>query len=393
MKVLCLTPWFPSHRQDQNGNFIFASVEALADLGHEVTVLVTTPWRPKAAGVLSKDWVKKKIHVEQFSEKLNLHACSYLSIPRSYFYSFTHWQYRKFVNPLLEKLIRRHGCQLIHAHTELAGVSAVDVGQKLGVPSVLTLHGISTEPKLYVGNTRKILFEYAMAKTSRVVLVGNPLLNFAKQFVSNSDHFRIVSNGFRTCAHNAVNNKKHWPTKQLRFISVSNLQESKGIDINLRALAKLNSMGIVDWEYKIIGDGREKNRLGLLIKELNLSQQVDFLGACDQDEVYKQLTKADVFILPSYLEAFGIAYLEAMSCGLLTVGIEGQGSQAFIEHGKTGFLAQPKNIDSLVDILRVIFQYPEKSGFIAESGKNHVHQNFTWHSHATNLIKIYEELV
>ena len=124
-----------------------------------------------------------------------------------------------------------------------------------------------------------------------------------------------------------------------------------------------------------------------------VKQQVQFLGACNHHEVYKQLSQADIFILPSYREAFGIAYVEAMSCGLLTVGVKGQGAEAFIEHGKTGLLVSPKSVDSLSQALAAVLASPDIMQAIAEEGRNHVYKNFTWEDHAQHLTKVYQELI
>lgn len=392
MKILHLTPWFPSQRSDQQGNFILDSVEALADLGNEVTVLVTQPWRPKVAGLFNKAWRSKKIFPGQYSNKLTVHVSRHLSIPRSYFCSLTHFHYRMRINRVLKRVAQQCKAQLIHAHTELPGVSAVDVGRQLCIPTVITLHGISTEPKLYLGNTKKTLFNYTLKNANRVVLVGDPLVNFAKQFVDDSSHFRVVGNGFRALRQSENNKKKLGLDNYFRFVSVSNLEEGKGIDINLYALAKLNQKGIKSWDYKVIGDGSERSKLELIAKRLNLHDQVKFLGACSHNEVYDQLAQSDVFILPSYREAFGVAYLEAMSHGLLTVGVQAQGPEAFIKNGVTGFLVSPRDVDSLVDVLAKVFLCKNTIMNIADEGKKYVVNYFTWQQHAKKLEDIYQEL-
>ena len=393
MKILCLTPWFPRQRQDQQGNFILDSVEALVDLGHEVVVLVTEPWRPWGAQVINANWQRKKIEVKQFSGKFKLFTRDYLSIPRSYFCSFSNWSYRKSIHPVLEKIIQQYQCQLIHAHTELAAVAAVDMGRKLQIPTVTTLHGISTEPKFYSGKTRKIYYDYALKNTDRLILVGDPLVNFFNKIIGKNDHFRVVANGFRFSAENKQDIKKVWDKNFFHFISVSNLQKGKGIDINLFALAELRKKGIANWSYKIVGEGEERARLEKLARKLNLNHAVKFIGACAHNEVYAHLAQSDIFILPSYREAFGIAYLEAMSCGLLTLGVEGQGAQAFIEHGKTGLLVPAQNIAKLAAMLEESIQSRDNMHLIAEAGKAYVHHYFTWPQHARNLVKVYEEVI
>lgn len=392
MRILCITPWFPRYPNDQTGNYIFDSIQSLLSLGNEVIVLITQPWRPAVAGLFHPDWIKKKINPKLFPG-IHIHICQYLSIPRGFCCTISNWSYRTRVNTILKKIVQKYQCQVIHAHTELCGLAAVDVGAKLGIPTVLTLHGINPNRRFYIGNARRQLFEYTLSKANRVILVGSTLKNFARNFVTEHDHFRIVPNGFRLNFQKQKNIEKSRLQNKMRFISVSNLHEGKGIDINIYALAKLKESGINEWTYKIVGDGKERKKLENLVNKLNLTQQVFFRGDCNHMEVYAQLLQSDIFILPSYKEAFGVAYLEAMSFGLLTIGIEGQGPQDFIEHQKTGLLVPPRDIDALANTIKKIFTSDNKMRDIAEAGKKHVHNNFTWHSHATKMMKVYEELV
>src|SRR3990167_11062034 len=117
MRILYLTPWFPSHPDDQHGNFIFDSVQSLIDMGHEVTLLVTTAWKPKMARFIDKNWKIKKIQIEKFPSHINLHSCHYFSIPRHFFCPITFWNYKKIVIFNLRKLISKYHIQLIHAQT------------------------------------------------------------------------------------------------------------------------------------------------------------------------------------------------------------------------------------------------------------------------------------
>ncbi|HLB41816.1 MAG TPA: glycosyltransferase family 4 protein [Gammaproteobacteria bacterium] len=390
MKILFITPWFPSDRQDQVGNFILDSVEALVHMDHEIVVLVSRSWKPTGAGLISKFWINRKIHIESLADNIYIHTCQYFSIPRHFFSAISNGSFRKRVGFVVEKLISQYQCQLIHAHTELASLVAVDISKKLGIPSVVTLHGISTEKRLY-SNNKKLLFGYGLANINRVILVGDSLAHFFKNLVSHHEHFRVVQNGFRAHPPGLMPVKKN--KHHLRLISVAHLHEGKGIDINLHALAKLKKAGINQWTYKIVGEGDEKKNLEKLVTDLNLNTQVIFLNACKHNDVYNHLSESDVFILPSYREAFGIAYVEAMSFGLLVVGVEDQGPASFIEHEKTGFLVKAQNIDSLFDTLKEIFHSPQKIRLIAKAGKEYVHNHLTWYNHAKKLTNIYQELI
>lgn len=391
MLLTVITPWFPSGPQAQSGNFIYDSIVALENLGQQLSVLVTQPWRPRCTALLHADWRQRPIDPALFGQSLGLEVVRFPSIPRNYFRQLSNWFYLQKIVPVLKKKVTSSNSQLIHAHTELAGAAAVQVGQSLNIPVVVTLHGINPDPRLQ--STRQLFFLHAMlTRADRVVLVGEPLVEHFRPLAGKVDHFRVVSNGFRFPSVEECDSGKEWGGK-LRLISVSNLHEGKGIDLNLEALALLNQEGISNWQYTVVGDGRELSSLKKLARDLGLGEKVDFRGGCEHSQVYRYLATADIFILPSYREAFGVAYLEAMACGLLAIGVRGQGPQAFINHGVTGLLVEPRSAQSLADCLKQVFAHPDRMKIVARAGQESVRRDFTWKRHAEKLLEVYRELI
>src|SRR5690606_20205179 len=127
MHILCITPWFPSQRQDQFGNFILDSIESLIEIGHSVTVLVTEPWRPAFAKYFNKMWKKKRIDIAQLNVNFTIHSKKYISIPNNYFKYYSHISYKKFIVPAILDILKRNNIDLIHAHTELAAMAVADL--------------------------------------------------------------------------------------------------------------------------------------------------------------------------------------------------------------------------------------------------------------------------
>jgi glycosyltransferase involved in cell wall biosynthesis len=177
-----------------------------------------------------------------------------------------------------------------------------------------------------------------------------------------------------------------------RLVSVSNLHEGKGIDITLEALAILDAQGKRDWTYTIVGDGAERRALAASADSLGLGDRVRFAGAQRHDAVFRTLMECDVFVLPSYREAFGIAYLEAMACGLPTIAVRGQGPGAFIEDGRTGFLVAPRSAEAVAACLAQIMSRPEAARAIGERARARA-QEYTWDAHALRLLEVYSEAI
>ena len=391
MRILCVTPWFPPQPQVQEGKFILDSVESLRALGHEVRVLVTRPRRPKLAGVLVPAWRTPPIEVNAYSPALKLRIHEHWSIPRNRWRGLSNRLYQWAVVPELRRLIDTDPPDLIHAHNELpASAALMAVGSK-GPPVVITLHGVDLQPRLrtppYQNFQRSVLNQ-----VDRVILVGEPLRSHFSALADHHDHFRVVHNGCRM--PDVERSVRSVGTGGLaRLVSVSNLVEGKGIDLTLRALAKLDAMGRAGWTYTVVGDGFSRTELERLAQTLGIADRVRFVGACDHEEVCQHLGAAGVFVLPSYREAFGIAYLEAMAMGLLAIGVEGQGPAAFIRHGVTGLLVPPHNVDALATCLAGVLDAPVDYRPMAVAGCQLVRREFSWQRHAERLTEVFRESV
>ncbi|HEY2918577.1 MAG TPA: glycosyltransferase family 4 protein [Candidatus Binatia bacterium] len=390
LRILCVTPWFPNYPTDGRFNFILHSIRALVGAGNEVTVLVTRPWVPKVFAMMNSNWIHGRLRREQFDIAKNIRITNYLSIPRYILSEFADFLYKCGTATTIRNLVNEHDIQIVHAHTERAGYGAVAVAQPLKVPVVVTLHGISTAPQLLDSQTKRQRLRYTLNGADRVVLVGEPLRAYFARLAGNDNNFRVVPNGFFLPEREQRADSRPWGYV-IKFVSVSNLQEGKGVDLTLLALARIRVSGFENWIYSIIGEGAERTRLENMTDRLGLGDKVRFHGRLPHDSTLQRLADADVFVLPSYREAFGIAYLEAMASGLLTVGVRGQGPAAFITHGETGLLVEPNDVDSLYENLKLIFENKPSMQRLALSGKRFVRSEFTWARHAEKLIAVCEE--
>ena len=380
MRILWLTSVFPAHPNNDRNLFYWDPVQALQEMGVEVIVLHTPSFIPFSVTTVAH---------EKFPVTIKTHR--YLSIPRHYFRVISNYFYLKSIVPQITKLNKTHRFDVIHAHGEICGLAAVAASKKLNIPSVVTIHGVDTCERKWKGLSGK-MFCRVFNETNRIIYVGEPLQKYFRQIVNRTDHCRIVHNGCRLPVEFTGEKYKN-NGDTIHIISVSNLHEGKGVDLTLLALAKLKEQGIDNWTYTIIGSGNQKKICDNIIKWHDLTDKIIYKENCLHDTVYSLLENADIFCLPSYREAFGIAYLEAMAHGLLTIGVRGQGPQAFIENGKTGFLVEPKDICSLINVLKLAISNFEDMTPIALAGKKYVLENFTWEKHAEKLMTIYREMI
>ena len=98
------------------------------------------------------------------------------------------------------------------------------------------------------------------------------------------------------------------------------------------------------------GDGSTKNSLEELAKEINIDEQVNFLGALSREQVSEEMRKCDAFALPSEHETFGVVYIEALACGKPVIGANNGGAEDIIEE-YNGIIANKNDVDSIKDAL------------------------------------------
>ena len=390
MRLLIVTPWYPDSYTDQHGNFILDSVEALSSLGHQVTVLVTRPWIPFRTKRAGCRMMSTAMHARGYP----IACIEYLSIPRNYLRWISDWFYVHSCGSRLRELIRTGSFDAVHAHTELSGYMAALVARPMGIPVVTTVHGVNRAWRYQHGWGRRRFFKTAFAGADRLVLVGASLRAFVGCYVDRLDHVRLVANGFRQQSEGQLRNRSALTgSDRLELISVSNLVDGKGVDVNLAALTKLDLAGRRDWCYTIVGDGPGRAALEADATKRGLSDRVSFAGRCSTEEVFRRLNTGDVFCLPSSPEAFGVAYLEAMSCGLLAIGVAGQGPSTFITDGVDGLLLSKPNANELADRLLEIFDNRESFRRMAVRGKEKVNEGYTWQHHASVLSQVITEAV
>jgi glycosyltransferase involved in cell wall biosynthesis len=391
MRILCLTPWFPAWPGAQSGNFILDSLLALQEQGHELETLVCQPWHPFWGGLLHEDWGRPLLQPELHDAALKVGLLRYPSIPRNLLRSLSLWLGRRRLLGPLRQRIAGGKPQILLVHTEQLAAVATLAAQPFGIPVVLVVHGVNTTARLNTPAEKRRLRDVLQA-VDRVVLVGEPLWEPLAALAGDTSRFRIVHNGVRLPSPD-LKQAPSLAQRPLRLISVSNLAEGKGVDLNLEALALIEAEGLTQWHYTVVGGGSQSQLLQQAAQRLGIAHKVHFTGAIAHSDVYAQLAQASVFLLPSWQEAFGVAWLEAMACGLLAVAVAGQGPAAFIRHGETGLLVAPRSVDSVAACLRRMFAEPELLQSVAQQGQREVTDGFTWAAHARLLSKVCREVL
>jgi glycosyltransferase involved in cell wall biosynthesis len=396
MQILVLTPVYPHSSNPAEGLFNEQHALALTRAGIQVTVVVCKPWLPNG---LAKVWKRYNslADLPQMEERngIPIVYALYFHIPQ---YQLPHVTVSSCARSILQAIDRLNLSKtfdLIQVHSSWpVGLASPAVARALSRPFVITLH-IQDEPRLYDSKGGSTLYSGMIKGASAVVVVGSTLERFAKDRGMGSDRsrLRIIPNGVdlatvKEVLREACGGQNGWGN----IISVANLWPIKGIDLNLKALAHLGKVGIRWHTYTIVGDGPERARLEELAKNLGIVNRVRFTGRLSHRETLREVAEADIFSLPSWQEAFGVVYLEAMACGKPVIGCRGQGAEDIVRHEKDGLLVDPRDIGSLGRAMQRLLIEREFAQELGRSAMNRA-QVFTWQQNVRQYVEVYEEVI
>jgi N-acetyl-alpha-D-glucosaminyl L-malate synthase BshA len=156
------------------------------------------------------------------------------------------------------------------------------------------------------------------------------------------------------------------------LLHVSNLRPVKRLDAVVDIFRRVRAERRV--KLVIAGDGPERARIVQQAAEANLTEHLEILG--EQDDVRGLLSTADVFLLPSAQESFGLAALEAMACELPVVASRVGGLPEVIDHGVTGFLFPPGDTASMAEAAIALLDDAALRTRIARAARRSVVERF-----------------
>lgn len=179
--------------------------------------------------------------------------------------------------------------------------------------------------------------------------------------------------------------------KPLRLLTVARLHWKKGLSYTLEALSLLKRSGH-SFHYTIIGTGEAYEHLVYLVSQLDLSEEVTFIGRLSHLEIKDYMKNADIYIQYSIQEGFCNAVLEAQAMGLLCVVSDAEGLSENVIHKKTGWVVPKRSPGILYRTLREIIQLPkEEQKAIAEHSVSRVKAEFNLESQRRQFSKFYED--
>lgn len=377
LRILTLTPFYPSADDDVWGCFVAEPLAELSKAGVENIVFAVRPfYRGKVLAsqkAVSAEWMR------------------YFSLPGGIGLSSAGaFMYARMVGKVRE-LNQSRAIDLIHAHAPLpCGHAAMLLSAELGIPYVVSVHGLdafSTEQvQGRAGEWCRRISQRVYQSSRRAICVSERVRE------------QVLEGTGRTCrtsvVYNGVDPEFFFPGQQSDseqvVLSVGNLIPIKGHEVLIRSVASL-SADFPDLKLEIIGHGPQLSHLQELANHLQIGQRVHFTGRQSRAQVAAAMRACTIFALPSRYEGLGCVYLEAMSAAKPVIGCRGQGIAEIIQHGSNGFLVGPDNERELALALAMLLRDENRRRNLGSAARDTILDQLTLAQQAERFARIYRE--
>ena len=324
--------------------------------------------------------------LSEFVENIYFHEVQVFQYPL-----FEYAPYSLSLASKMSQVALRENLDLLHVHYAVPHATSAYLAQKIlehrrRLPFITTLHGtditlVGTDPSYY--------------EITRFSIENSDSVTAVSQYLKNQTLLRFAIDNTITVIPNFVDPQRFTPHKRLNrdcfsqdgekiLMHISNFRPVKRIPDIIEVFAGVASR--INARLILVGDGPEKERARSLVDQKGLNEKVHFIGR--HNDVSALLPCADLYLLLSEHESFGLTALEAMSCQVPVIGTSGSGMESFLGDGAAGMLFPVGNVASMVDGSIRILENPDLARRMGEAGRKLAIEQF----HQDIIVERYEQL-
>ncbi len=302
---------------------------------------------------------------------------------------------------------------VIHSHYWLSGEAAMSLKDAWGLPFIQMFHTLG-EMKNQVARSPDEIASPARISSERRLLseadriiasTEAELAQFRWLYHQETEKVEIIEPGvdishFYPIPADEAREFVEVTDDRRIILFVGRIEPLKGLDSLLSAIALLVQQGQHDLHLMVIGgepDAQpeqitaEMDRLKGMVHKLQLDNQVTFLGRRDQDVLQYYYSAAEIVVMPSHYESFGLVALEAMACGTPVVASETGGLVFLVKDGETGLHVPTAAPQALADKLQYLLENDAELRRLGQQAAKYA-SGFGWGKVADRIIDVYEDL-
>jgi D-inositol-3-phosphate glycosyltransferase len=314
------------------------------------------------------------------------------------------YQYLPLFTRNIEEFRRNHALRydLIHSHYWLSGISAQHLARQWDAPHITMFHTLARMKQLaHPGEPESPLRaekeRWLIQHADRIIA---PTVEERQQLIryygATVHRVEVIPCGidlslFAPRAREQARAQLGLPAQQPILLFVGRLDPYKGPDLLLRAAAMMEHKARVVIAGGRLDNDRELQQLRSLAAKLGIADRAHFLGARPRHEMPLLYSAADVTVMPSYHESFGLAALESLACGTPVVATRSGGPTTIVRHGETGFLV-PRWAGSFAERLDTLLGNAALLARMRAAARVSV-LCFSWERVAARVEGLYDELL
>ena len=250
---------------------------------------------------------------------------------------------------------------VVHSHYWLSSWVGRELSQELAIPHVVTFHTLSLiKMQSRAGeeeqSERSVIETKVIATADRIIAFSPHERDaMARLYAADANKITLVPCGVDLEVFRPLNQKDVRSSLGLNgekiLLYVGRVEPIKGLDLLVETAAQMDSedgVRMIVVGADVNGD-REMDRVRQLAREKDLEDKIDFVGQVDHDDLPLYYNAADVCVVPSYYESFGLVALESMACGTPVVATRVGGLSTIIHHGRTGYLKSWRGPESFAN--------------------------------------------
>lgn len=290
--------------------------------------------------------------------------------------------------PALRRLLRAERPHLLNAHYASGyGTTAALAGFH---PWLLSVWGSDVYDFPYEGRLKGWWLRRNLRQADAIASTSEAMARQVRRLLPAAGEIAITPFG--------VDTTRFTPQPQahdgLVIGTVKTLAPKYGIDVLLRAFARLVAGGVPALSLVIVGGGPQRAELEALAATLGVTAQVRFVGAVPHDDVPGWLNRFDVYVAASRLdsESFGVAVLEASACALPVVVSDVGGLPEVVLDGYTGRVVPRDDATALAQALQQLLGAPEERRRLGQAGRAHVLRHYEWQHSVDRMVACLESV-
>ncbi len=386
LRLLTYTSLYPNAVQPTFGVFVETRLRHLVASGRATSqVVAPVPWFPFESRCFPIYSEYARMPREEQRHGLRVMHPRYFLIPKIGMNVAPRLLYAA-TAPLVARLVAGEpGVDLIDAHYAYPdGVAAAWLGRRFGLPVVLTVRGSDVNVlSHYDAPRRKILA--TVRSVAGLITVSRGLKDRLVELGVADQHIVVLRNGVDLRVFQPVDKDVAMRALGLDghvILSVGQLVALKGLDLTIRALAK-----VPDTTLLIVGEGPERNRLEALAATAGVGHRVRFVGRVAHDRLKTFFSAANLSVLASRSEGWANVLLESMACGTPVVATDIPGTREVVGAPEAGILV-PRTVEAIAEgIRRLLAEPPSRAATRAYA------ERFGWEDTTRGQLALFESIL